>query len=152
MSRWEIIKKEISGIEVVAYTIKSEDDSTKRVSIEDATLLARNGMITNASAKLNTVSGRYILDIDDSNLVEENYNNKEDKLHIVCRLIDNENKCVGYKVKDDNGKSYKLSSSKTWELAEKQTIVGIKAVIKGNKRCLISTEDCVLEDLPISKI
>jgi len=153
MDKWKIIKKEIKNLSISAIIIENDAHETKRISLEDAITLARNDKLENAKARLNTVYGEYILDVDGGlESLESIYDNKGLNLTIICRMINSDNKCIGYKVKDDTGKTYKLSLNKIWDLASNKSINGIKAVINGDKKCIISTEDYKLSDLPVISI
>jgi len=149
MSEWRITKKEIKGLLVSAIIIENDSGESKRISLEDAITLARNEKIENAVAILDTSSGKYILDVNNGlTSLDTIYHNNGLNLTIICRLIDSNKKCIGYKVKDETGKTYKISLSKAWELALNNSIYGVKARINGKTKCIISTEDFKLSNIP----
>lgn len=152
MDNWKIIKKELKDLSVSAVVITNETGEEKRVSIKDVVLLARNNKITNAKASLNTISGNYILNVDSGLSSIETVYGKDNQLEIMCRMINSDNKCIGYKVKDSNDKVYKLSLSKIWELASKNIIYGIRAGFYGDKKCIVNKDDYKIENVPILNV
>lgn len=151
-NQYKIISKEIKGISLVGVTIENDTGNRKNINITDATKLARGNKLSNASAKLDVLNGEYKLDID-GGLQSIEYSDRTKGLHLTLlgRLLNTDNKCVGYKAQDDKGKIYKLSISKIWELAEQGSVKGIKAKVTSGYRVLISTKECKLQSLPIFK-
>lgn len=146
---YTIINKCYDGLNIISMTIKTEQGETKLVKYEDIIKLARAEKISNAKAILDTGQNRYILCLDGSiKDIETIYKNNSMHLEILCRLIDNKGKCIGYKVRDNKGKLYKLSIQKTWELAVNNTIEGVKGRIISNHKVIISNDEQLLKNLP----
>lgn len=148
--KYTIIEKEIKGIEISSLVIENSESNRKNVSLVDTIKLARGDKITNAKAIFDTSKGRYILAVDNGfKSLGNTDRTKGLKFSILGRMINSENKCVGYKVQDAKGKIYKLSISKIWDLAEQGSINGIKAKIISGKKILLSTDDCQLHNIPV---
>ena len=151
MDKWRIIKKELKDLSISAIIVTNNTEE-KRITMEEAIMMARNDKIENATAILNTASSKYVLSVEGGLKNIETVYGKENHLEIICRLLNSDNKCIGYKVKDSEGKVYKLSLAKVWELALKDNIVGIRAVLNNNRRCIISKDDYKLSDIPVLTI
>ena len=138
MAKYKIVSKTLNGINVASYTVKSTDDETKRLSVQDTISMARLGDIDNVEAVLNTETGEYILyfKYGESSIPIESRSNV---LTPIARVFENGN-CIGYKVIDKNGKQYKLSTNKVWQMAIDKQIYGIKAKLINGKRAIISGE------------
>ena len=148
--KYKIVGKEYSGIEISSFVIENESGQIKSISLNDIVKLIRGDKILNAKCILDTDTGNYVVSINDGldKLKEMPKNNTS--LTVTARLFDND-KCVGYKVCDKNGKNYKLSILKVWELASQGCINNIKAKIINNNKVLISTDDLDISTLPIIK-
>lgn len=153
VKKYNIIGKEIVlGKGINSFLLEDINGNKKKLSLQDTLKLVRSDKVSNAKVVLNTVTSEYMIDIDGGLKSLTNISDKVDKqLSILGRLVKND-KCIGYKVKDTDGNIYKLSISKVWELADNGNIKGINAKIISNKKCLISTEDVKLIDIPILKI
>ena len=108
------------------------------MSVQDTISMARLGDIDNVEAVLNTETGEYILyfKYGESSIPIESRSNV---LTPIARVFENGN-CIGYKVIDKNGKQYKLSTNKVWQMAIDKQIYGIKAKLINGKRAIISGE------------
>jgi len=149
-----IIKsKVVKGINIEGFEIVSTDGIRQIISNEDAIKLARSNKIENAYAVLNSDTGKYMIVFNNGlENLDSIRNTKGIKLRLVHRLVDKNNNCFGYKAIDNNGKSYKLSIGKTWELALSQSIIGIDAKIVHGVKVLKSTSDTSLADIPRIKV
>ena len=150
--RFEIDAKIIHGISVAGFIIKSVDGKKQKLSTDDVIKLARSGKINKAKALLNTVTGKYVIKIDGGlSSIPSIRNTGNQTLVIEERIVDDNNNCIGYKIKDNNGKISRVSISKTWKLAESGKIYGIKAIIKNSHKILVSQGDKKLSDIKCVK-
>ena len=146
---YTIKEKIFKGLEVYGFMIENIDTKeVKPIKMSDTVKLARNNKITNAKAILDTYKGQYILSIENGLAGIEN-SDRTNGIHLtlLARLI-KDKKCIGYKVIDDKGKTYKLSSEKIWELSEQGSVKGIQGKIIGNHKCIVSTDTLSLKDIP----
>lgn len=149
-NQYKVVAKEVSGISIIGVTIENKDGNKKNVSISDAIKLARSKKLENAVARFDVVSGKYMIDVEGGiDNLENSDRTKGLKLVLLGRLLNVDRKCIGYRAQDSKGKVYKLSISKVWDLAERGSIVGIKAKISNSCRVLESTELCNLQELPV---
>lgn len=149
-NKFKIIKKLIDGIENIGFVIIDNENNEKIIKYEDAVRLCKSGLIDNADIVLDYNSCEYIIELKD--IVENTYKIKTDnKFNIVGRIIDtidNEDICIGYIVKDINGKAHKIEISKAWRLACNNSINNVKAYIINNKKVIESVEDFDLSRVP----
>lgn len=151
-SQYRIVAKEIKGISLTGFTIEKEDGTKKNISLQDAIKLARSNKISNATAKFDVLNSEYMICVENGiNTLPYSDRTKSIKLSLLGRLIGTEGNCIGYKAQDDKGKTYKLSISKVWDLAEQGSIVGIRAKVSSKCRVIESTDKCNLSELPIFK-
>lgn len=145
--KYNVIEKYINGVDITKFAIETLD-GTKRttVSYDDTVKLARSGKLSNIGSIIDITKGDYILDYNGH--LNEIPIHKQAEFTIKGRVINQENKCVGYKVTDCNGKVYKLSINKTWELAAIGSVKNIKAKFIGNKKVLVGLQDFKLSDIP----
>lgn len=150
--KFDIEAKIIQGISIAGFIIKSADGKRQKLSTDDVIKLARSGKINKAKALLNTVTGKYVIKIDGGlSPIPSIRNTGNQNLTIEERIVDDNNNCIGYKVKDSNGKVSRVSISKTWKLAESDKIDGIKAIIKNSHKILVSKGDKKLSDIKCVK-
>ena len=148
-TKYKIISKVYSGIELIGFNLMCSDGSSKTVKPDDDIKLARVGKLRGCEAILDTSTGSYVLYIDEGyDSIETSI--KEDKvMQLSCRLMDvDTNKCIGYKAIDKTGKTYRLSINKTWELASNGLIKGIKAKVYNKHKVLLSSDEIDLDKLP----
>jgi hypothetical protein len=148
-NQYTVINKCFDNINLIGFTIQSEEGTKKLIKPEDVVKLARGNRLTNAEFMLDTTSGEYIARIENgvTNLPTI-YKNSDLKLTLICRLIDSSGKCIGYKARDNTGKAYKLSINKTWELACNNNIEGVAGRIACDKKILVSDNEHSLKELP----
>lgn len=147
--KYKISNKYIKGVNIEGYTISNEQGNSKFVKADDVIKLALNDKLSNARAVLNTETSSYILDIDGGNKALDTITKLNSiTLSLQCRIMDTENKCIGYKAKDESGKSYRLTIQNTWELALGQAIIGVEAVIISGVKVLRSKDGFSLAELP----
>lgn len=146
--KYTVVEKDMNGIEIVGYTIESPTGNRKTLRTDDIIKLARGNKLSNANALLDTSCGKYILSFDNSlESMKRHIRSDNLEISILGRIINN-NKCIGYKAVDNNGKKYNLTISRTWALVEQGVVKGLIAKINGTNKVLIGTDECVLEDLP----
>lgn len=145
-AKYNIIDKHISGLEITKFTLESiEDKKQASVSYEDVLKLARVGKLGNAKALLDITSGNYILDCDEQ--LKDMVIHKGIILKLNCRIMSN-NKCVGYKAQDANGKNYKVSINKIWDMAITDAVENVEAKIIDNKKVLVGKNGFRFSSLP----
>lgn len=145
--KYRIKEKQINGIEIEKFILETIDDGKRAaVSIDDTIKLARVGKLYNISSLLDVTTGRYILNFN--NTLKDIQEYQAIKLTLICRIINSEDKCIGYKAKDDSNKSYKLSINKAWELAVNNSIVNVKGKIIKDKKAIVGINGFSLEQLP----
>lgn len=148
ISKYTIVEKEFTGLEISGFVIQNEEGKRKLLNKQDTIKLARSDKLSNARALLDTTSGEYILKTDDSLLdIDNTDKGKALKIVLLARLMDN-NRCIGYKAKDNKGKLYKLSIEKVWQLAEQGSIEGVQGKISGTSKLILSTEEFNINTLP----
>lgn len=150
-NKFEVKAVIIKGIDIGGYIVAAEDDNTKtqEVNTSDIIKLAKTQKIVNAETVLDADTGEHVLSIDEGLInLERVKNTKGTKINILCRIVDESNKCTGYKVTDNSGKTYRLSNKKVWELAVNNFIDSVEAVVINNKKIIRSKGDFKLEDLP----
>lgn len=146
-AKYELVYKHLKGIYVTKYTIKRiEDGEQKDVAIGDVIKLAALGKIANATTIVDITSGENILKIDGGYSALPVKHEVDGKL--IARIVDSNNKLVGYRLKGINGKTYKMSADKAWNLAAIGCIDNAEAKIISNKRILRGCNGIHLEDLP----
>lgn len=151
--KYRIVSKVIKDIDIEGFILEDSDGKQQAVGMGDAVKLARAGRIDGAEAVLRTDTYAFSLltDVDLSKMpTVRNVNNKE--LSLTYRIVDDTNRCLGYKAYDMNGKVYKLSINKAWSLAINHSIKDVTAIIiKQNDkyyRILRGTNDFKLSKLP----
>lgn len=150
--KFDIKAKIIQGITIAGYIIASADGKKQKLSADDVIKLARSGKINKARTLLNAATGKYIIKIDGGlSSIPSIRNTGNQKLTIEEQIVDENNNCIGYKIKDNNGKISRVSISKTWRLAESDKINGFKAVIKNSHKVLVCTEEQKLSDIKCVK-
>lgn len=145
--KYTIVDKCFDGIRLVGMTIETDEHKTQYVDKHDIMKLARNGKIKDTECILDTDTGEYVIDYKNGLDTLDTTYKSNTMLTPLCRMI-SRGKCVGYKVRDNSGKSYKLSINKIWELAFNHSIVGVRAVIIGGNKVLLSDGDMELKNLP----
>lgn len=145
--KYSITEKYINGVDITKFAIETLDGYKRTaVSYEDTVKLAKSGKISNIGTVFDITTDTYILDYRGK--LKEIPIHKQAEFTLSGRVINQENKCIGYRVTDCNGKVYKLSINKTWELAAIGSVKNIKAKFIGNKKVLVGIQDFKLSDLP----
>ena len=134
MSQYTIIAKKLHGINIQGFLIEDDEHNEKVISYDECAKLARIDKISNAKMILDVTNGEYILSVDGGYTGLETLHS-EYKYKASGRLIKN-NKCVGYTLVDNSGKSYKISINKVWELASNNEIENLKGVIINKHKIL----------------
>ena len=147
--KFVIKRKVVKGLEIESFILELNGKEQK-VPVKEAIKLAKSGRILSAEALLDIDNKNYILYVENgtANISSEDTDNNP-KLEALGRVINNNNKCIGYKVKDTSGKEYTLSIQKTWELASIGCINGIKAGVTNGIKTLLSTESLRLCDISV---
>lgn len=149
MANFKILEKVVNDYTVDGFILEDAAGNTQPVNIETVTKLARAGKVDGAEAVLDSDSGNYILHLDKKLVdIPTNRNAVGRKLSLTARILDSNGSCVGYKAKDLDGKDYKLSINKAWDLASNGVIDGVSGYILNGYKVLLSTEDHLLENLP----
>lgn len=154
-SNFEIKAVIINGLNVSGYLVSADDnpEKTQEVNVVDIIKLAKSKRITNAETILDVDSGEYVLSIDEGlSNIQKVRNTKGSTFNILCRIVDADDKCVGYKVTDNSGKTYRLSNRKLWDLAINNFVNDIEALIINNKKVIRSIGDNKLESLTRVKV
>jgi hypothetical protein len=146
---YSITAKCYDKVDIHGFIVSDKDGNKRVVKKQDAVKLARAGKFENAKTIIDTSVGEYIISIDGRyEGLDTTFKNSSLKLELICRLIDSNGKCIGYKARDNTGKTYNLSIGKTWELACNNNVVGVRAVINNNVKAIVSTEALKLDSLP----
>lgn len=157
--RYRIIKKFVKGIEIIGYvvtktTIQDGIESTQEEILKTSDLisLCHKGLVENASLVLDSDIGEYDLYIEDFENIESMISKpkQKDLLLVGKQLVTNEDgakQCIGYIVKDSNGRQQKINSINAWKYAKSNCIDNVKAVIVGNKKALISINEQSIDKL-----
>ena len=147
--KYKISNKYIKGVNIEGYTICNKQGNSKFVKTHDVITLALHNRIENAEVILNTESGEYLLDIEKGLSSIDTVNKLNNiMLSLQCRILDENNNCIGYKAKDQTGKGYRLTIQNTWELALGHAIIDVEAVIINGNKCLRSLNNFSLSELP----
>lgn len=146
---YKIKNKYIKGVNIEGFTISNDEGNEKFIKSEDMIKIALSGKIENASVVLNTENSEYILEVHNGlDSIETITKLNDIMLTLQCRILDKEGVCIGYKAKDESGKSYNLTVNKTWELALGQAIYGIEALSINGIKVLKSKDGFNLKDIP----
>ena len=150
MGVYTVKSKIVHGVTVDGFVIEDENGETRAKKTADVIKLARSEKISDAEAVLDSSTGVYVLSFNDSlqNLPTVR-NTTDNMITILCRIVNSENKCVGYKVSDRHGKLYNLSLGKVWELALNEFVTGVRATVENNRKILRSVEPFRLGDIPV---
>lgn len=146
-AKYNVVNKCFDGIKIVGLTIQNDEGKTKFVENSDIIKLARGNKIQDTECILDTDTGKYTIDYKKGLSSLDDTYKSSGTFTPLCRII-SKGKCMGYKVRDNNGKSYKFSISKIWELAYNHSVVGVKAAIIGETKVLLSTDGMDLKNLP----
>lgn len=145
MASYTIVGKKLDSVEISIIAIQDTDGNVKNIKYSSAVKLAQTNELENGHAILDISTGDYILGVDGG------INNIPDIEPVHVRLagrIMEEGKCIGYKVVDNTGKKFRLSSQKVWDLAEQGAVVGVTAKLNGENKVLIDSDICSFRELP----
>ena len=102
-----------SGFGITAEHLSKDNDVIAVEPSEDMIKIALSGKIENASVVLNTENSEYILEVHNGlDSIETITKLNDIMLTLQCRILDKEGVCIGYKAKDESGKSYNLTVNK----------------------------------------
>lgn len=146
--QYKIIKRIISGIETIGYILIDEDGNEKQLKESDIIILCRNDMISNAKVILDSDECKYELYISNDDIENVTKESKHRNLKLIGRIVNDDLSTKGYIVKDEVGKTYKLSKLKFWDMVNNNSVPGLRACIAGNKKVLLSSESVKLSDIP----
>lgn len=147
-AKYAIINKDVNNLQITGFTIENEEKKHKLVNKSDVIRLIRSGKIKNARAVLNTYNAEYEIVIEDGLKSLPDNTKNISNMTLLGRLIDTNNKCVGYKAQDSNGKIYKLSIQKVWELSTAGLVDGCTGKIIKDTKIIESDAEHRLEELP----
>lgn len=130
---FRIVGKYIQGLSITGYMVENIETSKKKLlKTADVIKLAEANKIYDANVE-EFDGKKYLYIKQDINTIEDIENSKNN-MEIIYRILDKSNMCIGYMCKDNNGKSYKISRNKAWELAYNNSIKNVKAIVcKGIK-------------------
>lgn len=138
---YTVSKVILDKLEIKGYEIKSNAVS-KLVSLHEIIKMAEKGDVENISVIDGTVCFKHGMQGIDW---VTQYNNKH--FTILSRLVNKDNICIGYKVKDENGKVLKISLNKAWELAILHTITNVEANVISGIKSIVGVGDLRLSEL-----
>lgn len=157
--KYKIIKKFVKGIEIVGYVVikTTNQDGVETTQEEilktsDIINLCHRKLVENAELVLDSDTGEYDLYIEDFENIESFVSKPKQKDLILVgkQLITDENdkkQCVGYIVRDINGRQQKINSINAWKYAKNNCINNAKATIIGDKKVLISIGENSLDKI-----
>ena len=149
MNKYVVKAKIVQGITLTGFSIENQSGETKNLNLDDVINLAKSEQIDNAELLFNPDTSNYILCIDQGLINLPTIRNVKDaKITLLCRIVDNNDNCKGYKASNNAGSTYRLSIHKVWQLAVNNSVAGIKAYIKNGKKILESEEGFELSKLP----
>lgn len=152
MDEYKIQKKVVNGIEIEGFILTNNNGTNQIISLSDTIKLARSGKISNAHAILNTDTAKYELVVDSGLKSLETVRNANDThIELTCRIINSENKCIGYKAHGGNGNYYQLNTDRAWELASNDKILNVRALIQGKTKILLGINGFRFSALPVLK-
>lgn len=141
-----IVKKIVlDRLDKKAYEI-SDGEHTKMVVTKDILKIIKKGEVENTQIIDGTVC--FIGGMQDIEIVTQ-YSNKQ--FTLLNRLVNEDNKCIGYKVKDGNGRVLRVSLNKAWELAKLQALTDVDAKIISGIKSLIGVGDLRLSEVAKEK-
>lgn len=135
-TKYKIVGKQFTGMKVTHLVIENEEGKHKSLEYENIIKLVKADKISNAHLEIDTTSGEYMLITDDkvSELKEIKKSNME--IELISRIVDSDDKCIGYKAHDNNGKQFKLSIDKIWELATEGNVNGVIGCFDGTNKII----------------
>ena len=141
--KYRVVDKYVNNLVINKYTIENiEEGNMLTITKEDLIKLTLSNKVADANVVVDTVNNSYILILNNDIPIHDN-----NRFYIVCRIINN-NKCIGYKVKDNDNKNYRISIAKAWELACNNSINNLEAKIIANKKVLRLKDGSSLSELP----
>ena len=133
---YKVTKIVFNGATIIGYGLADEEkDESKTVTVAEIKEMIHNNVIGNASLIQDVVC------IDDMNSIESVFNAGSDKVFTVeSKIVNSQNTCVGYEVKNKIGKIFKISLQKAWELALRGSLYGFKAVRSNGVKMIVGIE------------
>lgn len=151
MGEYIITGKHVEGISTVGYIaekkVGGEEFNIKR---HDIISMAKKGLIDNVKVLVGD-NGSYHLEFDGD--IEEVVEHG-DTFELLCRILEKTEEkdiCVGYILKNQDSKKYKVDIDKAWELAYRGKLKDTEGKIINNKKTIISVkggDGLKLIDLP----
>lgn len=158
--KYRIIKKFVKGIEIVGYVVVKktlQDDGSileqeEILKTSDILSLCNRKLVENAELILDSDTAEYDIYIEDFETLETVVSKPKQKdLNLVGKQIitneDGKKQCIGYIVKDSNGRQQKINSLNAWKYAKNNCINNVRATIINNKKALISVGEQPLDKL-----
>lgn len=141
--KYKVVDRYINNLVVTKYTIENtEDGNMLTIAKEDLIKLTLSNKVADANVVVDTVNNNYILILNNDIPIHDN-----NRFNIICRIVSN-NKCIGYKVRGNDNKNYRISIAKAWELACNGSINNLEAKIIANKKILRLKDGTSLNELP----
>ena len=143
---YSLIGKCYKDLDICEFKVKHEDN-TEYLSRDRVIELASAGEIEGVHT-VTDIDGKIELLVDKGlSSLETCVNENKHKMKIIGRMVNSEDKCIGYVVVGDNKKEYRLSIGKVWEMTLNHSIEGVRAVIKNDKKYLLSIDRGFLSNL-----
>lgn len=132
---FRIVGKYIQGLSITGYMVENVETSKKKLlKTDDVIKLTEANKVCDASVE--KFDGKKYLYIKQDISTIEDIENSKNNMEIIYRILNKSKVCIGYMCKDNNGKSYKLSRNKAWELAYKNSIKNAKAIVCNGVKAL----------------
>lgn len=146
---YSLIGKCYKDLDICEFKVKHEDnDNTEYLSRDRVIELASAGEIKGVHT-VTDIDGKIELLVDKGlSSLDTCVNEDRHKMKIIGRMVNSDERCIGYVVVGDNKKEYRLSIGKVWEMTINHNIDGVKAVIKNDRKYLLSIDTGFLSNLP----
>lgn len=155
---YELTGTFILNCEIVGYAVKDENGETLNFSREHVIKLSKQGLFSNV--KVSPYNGKdYIVgvgvrlsqlpffDAKTNKLIDEQGGESGSTMKVIGRIVA-DGETTGYVVQDKDGKQYKLSKKKAWELSMHHLISNTKIQLSNGVK-VITGDGFSLSSLPV---
>lgn len=144
---YNLIGKCYKDLDIYEFKVEHEGN-TEYLSRDRVIELASAGEIEGVHT-VTDIDGKIKLLVDKGlSSLDTCVNENRHRMKIIGRMVNSDKRCIGYVVVGDNKKEYRLSIGKVWEMTLNHNIDGVKAVIKNDRKYLLSIDTGFLSNLP----
>lgn len=145
--KFTITAKVMEDLKTVGYMLKDKYDAISFCGYNNIKRYIKNGDVSNARLILDASTAQYLIDLDSTENIPIVRNPMNDTYTIVNRIVDANNVCMGYSIKNASNEVKRVKIKTLWKLAMNNQVKDVKAYIYEDKLVLQGINGFKISDI-----